>query len=94
MQRSFWVGFVQILVIEGFLGNFPFSIRLITVIYHLRVLLMRSEFVEAPEWRITLADDFSTPMTMLILASVAAICLVASGYFFSRKEFRIKTPTN
>ena len=41
-QRILIVGIMYIAIIEGFLANLPFSIRLITVIYYTRVIAYRA----------------------------------------------------
>ena len=67
-KRALIIGVVYIAVIEGLLANLPFGIRLITVIYYIRLIVYRTlsyvvstprgeEDMAAEAWQLNIVDD-------------------------------------
>lgn len=86
-KRALIVGVVYIAVIEGLLANLPFGIRLITVIYHARMIAYRSlsfvvttprreEDMAAEAWQLNLRDD---PQLLLHAASSTSYMALTLG---------------
>ncbi|WP_428304299.1 ABC transporter permease [Lacipirellula sp.] len=86
-KRALIVGVVYIAVIEGLLANLPFGIRLITVIYHARMIAYRSlsfvvttphmeEDIAAEAWQLNLRED---PQLLLHPAASTSFTSLAMG---------------
>lgn len=68
VKRSLTIGIVYIVIVEGFLANFPFGMRLLTVIYYTRLIAYRAlPFVDtsrretidlsAKVWQLNVSQD-------------------------------------
>ncbi len=100
-RRSLIVGVIYIVSFEGVLANIDFVGRALTIVYYIRVLVIRwlglpedlqSRFQR--EWRLNPAEmelpESGACVRLLLLASLALTFLAAA--WFTRKEFRMKTP--
>jgi hypothetical protein len=88
-KRSLFTGIIYIVVIEGLLANFPFGIRLLTVIYYTRIIAYRAmefivpnpsggtENIAADAWQLNIRQDPSL-LEHPQLASCLTVLLVAS----------------
>ncbi|MBI3411995.1 MAG: hypothetical protein HY040_27000 [Planctomycetes bacterium] len=86
------VGIGYIAAFEGWLANMPMIIRQITIMYYVRVLVIRwVEFPVATEWAI---DMQKAPTTESCVRTLLCICAAAAllGAIMMRREFRMKTP--
>jgi ABC-2 type transport system permease protein len=91
-KRSLILGVLYILLIEGILANYEFVLRRWTVMYQFRVLCLRWLGIENKQWSIDLglAPDSSDCVTNLLVAGLVGA--VVASVWFSRTEFKVKTP--
>jgi hypothetical protein len=79
--------------LEGLLASFPTVARQLTVMYYFRVVVLRwLAPAEGNNWGITLATAPQTQTCILTLLSVGLVSATVTAIFFSRREFRMKTP--
>jgi ABC-2 type transport system permease protein len=91
-SRILVVGILYIAIVEGLLANFPFSIRLVTVIYYARIIAYRtmsfqvpgfrggSEDMAATAWQLNPNADFGLTLHPQLVTCIA-ILLGASVVF-------------
>jgi ABC-2 type transport system permease protein len=87
------VGLGYIIIFEGLLASFDTVARRLTVMYYLRVLLVR--WLDPPgvaSWAIDLATAPSARRCVLALAGVSAVLALLGALIMMRREFRMKTP--
>lgn len=94
-KRAQIVGVVYIAVIEGLLANLPFGIRLITMIYYIRLIAYRTlsyvvatprgpEDMAAEAWQLNIIDDpqlllHPSPSTCLLMLLGASVACACLG---------------
>lgn len=98
-RRSLIAGIAYIALIEGFLANIEFVARSLTIVYYVRTLVIR--WVDLPErilrdathdWGLS---QGTMPTATTCLTRLFAFCVVGTllgGWWFGRREFRVKTP--
>jgi ABC-2 type transport system permease protein len=98
-RRSLIVGLIYIIFIEGALANIDFIARALTVVFYVRILILRwlalSELdVQRFErdWRLDLDTVPSAGRCVITLVGFAAIVTLLTAARFARQEFRMKTP--
>jgi ABC-2 type transport system permease protein len=98
-RRSLIAGIGYIVVVEGFLANIDFVLRRVTVVYHVRTLVLRwlglppdSQQTFERNWRMEPQDLPTTPESVRTLLLAAAALALVSSLWFARREFRVKTP--
>ncbi len=98
-RRSLIAGIAYIVLIEGFLASIDFVARSLTIVYYVRTLVLH--WIELPanilrsarrDWG--LAQE-TMPTVETCLTRLLIFCLVGTvlaAWWFSRREFRLKTP--
>jgi ABC-2 type transport system permease protein len=98
-RRSLIAGIAYIALIEGFLANIDFVARSLTIVYYVRTLVIR--WVDLPElimrdvthdWGL---NQDTMPTVTTCLTRLLAFCIIGTllgGWWFSRREIRMKTP--
>jgi ABC-2 type transport system permease protein len=98
-RRSLIVGVVYIVLLEGVIANVPFVGRALTVVYYIRVLVLRwlylpdllqQQWLRAWQLDLAKAPDALNCIAMVAVASIAIT--IFSALWFSRAEFAVKTP--
>jgi ABC-2 type transport system permease protein len=109
IKRSLTLGIVYIVIWEGFFANFPFGLRLLTVIYYTRLIAYRvlpftitnflgDENISREVWQ--LGEDSNLPDHPQLLTSVgillaaSLVCTILAATLFTIREFHVKTPEN
>ncbi len=100
IRRTLVVGIAYILLLEGLLANIDFVARRLTLIYYLRVLVLRWVHIRwasigengADEWSIDLSLAPDALSCLWILLGVSLAATLFAGLIFSNREFRLKTP--
>jgi len=100
VRRSLVIGIAYIVLLEGVLANINFVARSLTIVYYLRVLVLR--WLQIPrtsvgeggvnEWAIDLNQAPSAWSCVEILLGVSLAATLLAGLIFSNREFRLKTP--
>jgi ABC-2 type transport system permease protein len=98
-RRSLIVGLIFIVFIEGMLSNLDFILRAMTIVHYVRTLVLRWLALPEPTLR-RMLRDWSMDMETLPTAEQAVQRLVLTGligtalgaWWFTRREFRVKTP--
>ncbi|MBX7106460.1 MAG: hypothetical protein K1X57_20460, partial [Gemmataceae bacterium] len=99
VRRSLITGVVYIVAIECVLANIDFIARSATVVYYVRILLLR--WLDLPgevvtrfqrDWRIDLAIVPSAGDCVQRLLVFGGVMILLAAVWFARKEFRVKTP--
>jgi ABC-2 type transport system permease protein len=93
-RRILVFGIFYIVVLEGVLANLPLVVREFTLMYYLRVLILRGPGSPPADkiWGIDLSmapEAASAGATLLVTAALAT---GFAAYLFSIREFRLKTP--
>jgi hypothetical protein len=97
--RSLVFGIIYIAAIEGILANMDFVLRSLTVVYYVRSLLIH--WADLPEgiiaetrreWALTLDKIVTPEQAVWRLVGFAVIATLIAGWWFSRREYRVKTP--
>ena len=98
-RRTLIAGVAYIVAIEGVLANLNFVGRTWTVVYYVRTLIVRwLPFPETTlrqkltEWDLDLDLEPSAQKCVLILLGFGVVVTLVSALWFSRREFRVKTP--
>ena len=98
-RRSLIFGICYIAAIEGVLANIRFMGRAITVVYYVRSLCVH--WLELPgrilqatneEWGLDLNAIPTAEQCVWRLVSFAVIATIFAAWWFSRREYRVKTP--
>jgi ABC-2 type transport system permease protein len=98
-KRSLIAGVAYIVAVEGFLANIDFVGRSLTVVYYVRVLIMR--WVPLPdafmqryvrEWGLDLEKAPTAERCVVVLVTFGVVVTALTALWFSRREFRVKTP--
>jgi ABC-2 type transport system permease protein len=98
-RRSLIAGLIYIIFIEGVLANIDFVARALTVVFYVRILILRALLL-APgdvqrferEWSLSLENAPTASRCVWTLLGFAILVTVLTGLRFSRQEFRMKTP--
>jgi hypothetical protein len=97
--RSLLFGIIYIAAIEGMLASMDFVLRSLTVVYYVRSLLIRWADLPASvlaetrkEWNLTLDKLVTTEQAVWRLVGFAVIATLVAGWWFARREYRVKTP--
>ena len=99
-RRSLVAGIAYIIIFEGVLANIDFAVRLLTLNYYFRVLVLRWPGISwramsdagSDEWSIDLAKS-PTAITCTLTVGIASLVLASLAAFsFSTREFHVKTP--
>jgi ABC-2 type transport system permease protein len=96
---SLIAGVVYIVAFEGVLANLEFVVRSLTVVYYVRILVLRWLGLSAEDLR-HWQGDWELDLTTVPDAGTCALTLVGFGMavtalaalWFARREFRMKTP--
>jgi ABC-2 type transport system permease protein len=92
-RRSLVAGLAYIFVFEGVLANIPMVVRQLTVMYYLRVLVVRwLAPADSDSWSIDLKDAVSERGCVLTLLIASAVFTLLAAVITARREFRMKTP--
>lgn len=93
-RRILVVGVIYIVVLEGVLANTPLVVREFTLMYYLRVLILRwsSSPLANKAWGIDLSLAPEAESAVATLLVTAGLATVFAAYLFSIREFRLKTP--
>lgn len=86
------IGAAYVVIFEGLLANLDFGGRMITVLWHTRVLAARWLDLNVPAWQIDLESAPSGTTSLLTLVLSAAVLAFLGALIFSRREYRMKTP--
>jgi ABC-2 type transport system permease protein len=98
-RRTLLAGVAYIVAFEGLLANLDFVARSLTVVYYVRILALR--WLDLPgeaaaEWAELWGLDLETVpgggACVLTLLGVALTATALGAMWFSRREFRMKTP--
>lgn len=92
LRRALLVGVGYILVFEGIAANIDFVIRRATVMYHVRVLSVRWLGIPGTDWSIDPAAAPTAGTSLAVLLAVCAASALLGAWYFSVREFRVKTP--
>jgi ABC-2 type transport system permease protein len=102
-RRSLIIGAVYIAVFEGFLANFPFVLRKFTTMHYFQCIIRNwigEQYMHYdpsrgdPVFMWSIANEV-VPDTQECIITLLVVMLVATAlgmYFFSTREFRMKTP--
>lgn len=93
VKRSLIVGTIYIIFIEGLLAAIPFNLRLVTIVYHYRLLAIRWLDLDPTEWNIKLADAPNASTSLMVFAGIAIVTTILGGRIMKHREFRMKTPS-
>jgi ABC-2 type transport system permease protein len=97
-RRSLITGVVYIVAIEGVLANIDFIARSATMVYYVRILLLR--WLDLPaevvtrfqrNWRIDLETVPSAGDCVQRVLVFSVVMILLAAVWFSRREFRVKT---
>ena len=92
-RRSLVAGLAYIFVFEGVLANIPMVVRQLTVMYYLRVLVVRwLAPADSDSWSIDLKEAWSERDCVLTLLIASAVFTLLAAVITARREFRMKTP--
>lgn len=91
-RRVLVIGVGYILVFEGVVSNIPFLVRYGTILFHVRVLAVRLLGLDGGAWSIDPAEAPAVATSLAVLTGAAAIFMALGAWFFSSREFRVKTP--
>ncbi len=107
-KRMLLTGILYIVAIEGVVANFPFSVRLVTVVYYVRIMAYRSldfvvtqlrtENIAAEAWQLDIKNDpnlleHPTLQTcVIVLFAASAVFTLLAAFTCTRREFHVKTP--
>jgi ABC-2 type transport system permease protein len=102
-RRSLIIGAVYIAVFEGFLANFPFVLRKFTTMHYFQCIIRNLIGDDYMKWNRSRTDPVFmwsianevVPDTQECVITLMVVMLLASllgMYFFSTREFRMKTP--
>lgn len=93
-RRILVFGIFYIVVLEGVLANVPLVVREFTLMYYLRVLILRGPGSPPADkiWGIDLSMAPEAAGAAATLVVVAGLATVFAAYLFSVREFRLKTP--
>jgi ABC-2 type transport system permease protein len=93
MRRVLLVGVAYVVLFEGLLASIDTVARRLTIMYYFRVLAMRwLNPASAGEWSVNLTTAPSATMCVLTLLGMGVLLGAIAAVFFSRREFRMKTP--
>lgn len=93
VRRPLGIGVIYMIVLEGLLANIDFVFRRGTVMYYFRVLVLRwLEPTTDPGWSIDLEAAPSAQISLATLLIASLLLALFSAWFFSIREFRLKTP--
>jgi ABC-2 type transport system permease protein len=98
-RRTLIAGVIYIVAVEGVLANLDFIIRELTVVYYVRILIVRwlglpAELLQRylRAWRLDLDKVPSADYCVVTLLVFGLAATVLTAVWFARREFRVKTP--
>jgi ABC-2 type transport system permease protein len=99
-RRSLIAGVAYIVGVEGVLASLDFTLRALTVVYYVRILILR--WLDLPatmlrrtqrEWGLEdLTKLPSTEQCVWRLLGFGVVVTILTALWFARREFRVKTP--
>jgi ABC-2 type transport system ATP-binding protein len=92
LRRSLLLGISYIMVFEGIAANIDFIFRRATVMYHVRVLSIRWLGLPGMDWSIDPATAPTAATCLITLLAIGAVPALVGAFYFSVREFRVKTP--
>lgn len=87
------IGAAYVAIFEGLLANLDFGGRMITVLWHTRILAARWLDLNVPAWQIDLETAPSGMTSLLTLLISALVLSILGAFIFSLREYRMKTPS-
>ncbi|WP_165066912.1 ABC transporter permease [Paludisphaera rhizosphaerae] len=91
-KRVLVVGVGYTLVFEGVVSTIPFLVRYGTILFHMRVLILRLLGGNGSDWSIDLDEAPTAATSISVLLGVSTVFLALGAWLFSVREFRVKTP--
>lgn len=100
VRPALFIGVVYIALFEGFLANFPFVLRKFTSVHYFQCIVAnwigKDYRVDgrnnAIEWAIIKEVVPETQECVILLLSIFLVSTLLAMYFFTTREFRMKTP--
>ncbi len=92
MKKPQGVGVIYIVVLEGVLANIDFIFRRFTILYYVRVLMLRWLGMDGKRFNVDASVAPSNAECIFTLIGIAAVLGVVGGIVFASREFRVKTP--
>ena len=98
------IGVIYIAVFECFLANFPFALRKFTSVHYYQCIVcnwigdqyLYTDFLKRQSvmewWPIALEVRPETQECVITLLSIFLVSTLLAMYFFTKKEYRLKTP--
>lgn len=91
-KRTLVIGVTYIIFFESVMANIDFIVRKATVMYYIRVLVIHWLELRRSEWSIMLDQAPSALVCVLTLVIASVVISAIAAFYFSVKEFRVKTP--
>jgi ABC-2 type transport system permease protein len=91
-KRALVLGVAYIVLFEGLVANVNFVVRRGTIMYYFRVLAKHWLELEARRWNIDLLEAPTATTCVLVLLISGVVVAAAAAWYFSVREFRVKTP--
>lgn len=94
VRRTLILGVAYIVLLEGVAANIPFVIHEWTIMYYFRMLALRwfnYDFL-ARDWQIDLTTAATASEAMWTLLGASLGATLVAVYWFTTREFRVKTP--
>ncbi|HQR41641.1 MAG TPA: ABC transporter permease subunit [Gemmatales bacterium] len=105
LRPSLIIGVIYIAVFEVFLANFPFALRKFTSVHYYQCIvcnwigdqyqyldLLKKQSVMEWPWSLSLEIRPETQECVITLLSIFVVSTLLAMYFFTKKEYRLKTP--
>ncbi len=93
LRRSLVVGAIYIALFEGLLANVPFILRKFTSMHYFQCLICNWLTVDHKrDWSITKEVIPGTQECIITLLTVSLAAIFLGMYWFSSREYRLKTP--
>lgn len=97
LRPSLIIGVIYIALFEGFLANYEFILRKFTSVHYFQCLVCnwigeQYQEVKAIEWSIMKNVRPETQECVIVLLSIFLVSTLLAMYFFTTREFRMKTP--
>jgi len=100
LRPSLIIGVVYIALFEGFLANFPFVLRKFTSVHYFQCIVCNwigeqyrfQDGRNAIEWALVKEVLPETQECVITLLSIFLVSTLLAMYFFTVREFRMKTP--
>lgn len=99
LRPSLIIGVIYIALFEGFLANYPFVLRKFTSVHYYQCIICnwigeqyRYGRTNAIGWALAKEVVPETQECVITLLSIFLVSTILAMYFFTTKEFRMKTP--